>query len=191
MGYGRTAPAGSGRMPRLDPFALPVKFQADDVGADGQIRQVELHHDRVVVRRSVHGMRMAFSLPVRVFRGISLRLSPPVGDNPGTIAITLEHPDPQLSVPLWIDEREEDLIAAWRSWGRALCTPLLVADEQGHLREPFPHLGLVAIGAPTRRRRHRAAIAPRRPSILLRRKPGPSSTVAPVHRAEREIIARN
>ncbi len=138
-----------------------------------------------------NGMRMAFSLPVRVFRGISLRLSPPASDSPGAVTITLEHPDPQLSVPLWIDEREEDLIAAWRSWGRALCTPLLVADEEGRLREPFPHLGLLTIAAPARRRRHRAAITPRRPSILLRRKPGRSNAVAPVHREEREIIARD
>jgi hypothetical protein len=102
----------------------------------------------------------------------------------------LEHPDPQLSVPLWVDDRDEDLIAAWRSWGRALCKPLLVADDEGRLREPFPHLGQLMIATAKRRRRHRAAIAPQRPSILLRRKPGRTRPEAPVHRGEREIIAR-
>ena len=41
MEAGRT-PAGSGRALRLDPFALPVRFPAQDAGADGQMRQVEL-----------------------------------------------------------------------------------------------------------------------------------------------------
>ena len=51
--------AGSGRALRLDPFALPVRFPAQDAGADGQMRQVELHRERVMVRRAVRGMRMS------------------------------------------------------------------------------------------------------------------------------------
>ena len=56
-------PAGSSRVQRLDPFALPVRFAASDAGADERVRDVELHRERVVVRRSVAGMRMALNLP--------------------------------------------------------------------------------------------------------------------------------
>ena len=51
-------PAGSARALRLDPFALPVRYPAQDSGADGQVRQVELHREHVVLRRAVRGMRM-------------------------------------------------------------------------------------------------------------------------------------
>ena len=67
-------PAGSSRALRLDPFALPVRFAASDAAADERVRDVELHRERVVVRRSLHGMRMALNLPVSAFAGISLKL---------------------------------------------------------------------------------------------------------------------
>ena len=66
--------AGSGRALRLDPCGLPVRFSASDAAADGRVRDVELHRERVVVRRSLHGMRMALNMPVAAFAGISLRL---------------------------------------------------------------------------------------------------------------------
>ena len=55
------SPAGSGRVQRLDPFTLPVQFAATDPAADERVRYVELHRERVVVRRSLSGMRMALS----------------------------------------------------------------------------------------------------------------------------------
>jgi hypothetical protein len=69
--------------------------------------------------------------------------------------------------------------------------PLLVAERDGTLREPFPRLGGVALGRPSPRRRRFAAVKRRRPSILLRRKPGRPAANPSVHRGEREIIARN
>ena len=60
--------------PRLDPFSLPVRFEAADEAADGRRRIVELHRERVVVRRSVRGMRMALNMPVAAFRGVAIRL---------------------------------------------------------------------------------------------------------------------
>ena len=50
--------AGSGCHARLDPLALPVRFTAQDAVADGQVRQVELDHARMRVRRSVRGMTL-------------------------------------------------------------------------------------------------------------------------------------
>jgi hypothetical protein len=58
------------------------------------------------------------------------------------------------------------------------------------LREAFDRMGALRVATPTWRRRKRTAIRSRRPSILLRRKPGRSIEGAAVHH-EREIIARN
>ena len=66
--------AGSGRALRLDPFGLPVRFCASDAAADGRMREIELHRERVVLRRSLSGMRMALNMPVKAFDGISLQL---------------------------------------------------------------------------------------------------------------------
>jgi len=61
--------AGSGRALRLDPFGLPVRFCASDAAADGRVRDIELHRERVVLRRSLSGMRMALNMPVKAFDG--------------------------------------------------------------------------------------------------------------------------
>ena len=84
-----------------------------------------------------------------------------------------------------------DIVAEWQSWGRVLGLPLLVAEGDGSLREPFARMGALRIEAPTWRRRRRSAIAKRRPSRLLRRRPGKLPATPIVHRGEREIIARN
>ena len=66
-------PAGSSRALRLDPLSLPVSFDAHDTRADGGVRHIELHRERVVLRRAVHGMRMAVNVRVRDFLGVALR----------------------------------------------------------------------------------------------------------------------
>jgi hypothetical protein len=176
---------------RLDPFALPVRFSAQDGGADGQTRQIELGRERVVLRRAVRGMAMKVGVPVEAFRGVSLRLWPAEGAQDATIAVTLDHRDSALSVPLLIAADGDDGVALWKSWGRVLGLPLLVVERDGTLREPFPRLGSIELGAPSPRRRRHGAVKWRRPSILLRRKPGRPAANPAVHRDEREIIARN
>src|ERR1700733_7852449 len=49
--------------PRLDPFSLPVRFTAADEAADERLRVVDLHRERVVVRRSIGGIRLALYMP--------------------------------------------------------------------------------------------------------------------------------
>ncbi len=66
-------PAGSSRALRLDPLSLPVSFNAHDTRADGGVRQIELHRERVVLRRAIHGMRMAVNVRMRDFLGVALR----------------------------------------------------------------------------------------------------------------------
>jgi len=196
MEAGRLA-AGSGRAwacpQRLDPFSLPVRFEAADEAADGRRRVVDLHRERVVLRRSVRGMRMALNMPVAAFRGVAIRLSGATAENsaPTSIAVVLEHQDPALSLPLFSSAAADDIVAEWQSWGRVLGLPLLVAEGDGSLREPFARMGALRIEAPTWRRRRRTTIARRRPSRLLRRRPGELPEMPVVHRGEREIIARN
>lgn len=176
--------AGSGRALRLDPFALPVRYTAGDTAADGRVREIELHPRRVVVRRTLAGMRMALNLPLSAFAGVGLRMMP------GEVAIILAHEDPALVLPLFHSSTGDDVVADWRAWGSALGLPLLVEDEDGW-REAFGHPGSVRMQRPRPRRRRRSVLKHRRPSILLRRTPGKLTVAAPVHRGEREIIARN
>jgi hypothetical protein len=181
---------GSGRALRLDPFALPVRYAARDSAADGKIRQVELDRHRVTLRRAVRGIRMNVGVPISEFQGVSLRLLPADGDDPAGVAVMLEHRDAGLSVPVYLAAEGDDAAAEWRSWSRVLGLPLLVVETDGSLREPSRRVGQVALGASSDRRKRRATIKARRPSILMRRKPGRSTADARIHRGEREIIAR-
>jgi hypothetical protein len=162
-------PAGSSRALRLDPLSLPVSFSAHDIRADGGTRQVELHRERVVLRRAVHGMRMAIKLRVNEFLGIALRET---GD---AKMLVLAHRDPSLTVPLCVSSDAEEIETTWRMWSEIFALPQL----QDNAREPAP------------RRRRRNAIRARRPKFLVRRRAGALLDDANVHRDEREIIARN
>lgn len=191
METGRTTPAGSGRtMLRLDPFALPVQFPAHDAGADGETRQVELHRERVVMHRAVRGIPMAVGVPVCEFRGLTLRLVSFADGGPRAIAIVLEHRDASLSLPLHVAGDDEDIVMICKAWSRVLRLPLLT-DPHPRRNKRIVRLGALAIETVAQRRRRRAAIRQRRPSILMRRKPGRSSDELVLHRGECEIIARN
>ncbi len=188
---GRLAPAGSSRDERLDPFALPLRFTAPDLDADERVRLVELHRERVVLRRDVRGIKMAVNLPVAAYLGVSVRIEPPTHETPGAVAVVLEHPDPALSLTLYRADDGIDIVAEWQSWGRALGLPLLVTDPDGSLREPFARIGVIRVGVPISRRRRRSALKARRPTLPLRRRMGGWPATPIVYRDEREIIARN
>ncbi|MSP31266.1 MAG: hypothetical protein EXR03_00385 [Pseudolabrys sp.] len=184
------SPAGSSRALRLDPFSLPVRFAASDAAADERVRHVELYRERVVMRRSLAGMRMALNMPVSAFTGVALRLTAGEGEEPGTVSIVFEHKDPGLALPLAVSAESDDAMADWRSWASVLGLPLLVEDE-GVLREPLARMGGVRIERVRARRRRHNAIKRRRPSMPLRRRAAKLTGATPVHRGEREIIARN
>ena len=162
-------PAGSSRALRLDPLSLPVSFSAHDIRADGGTRQVELHRERVVLRRAVRGMRMAINLRVNEFLGVALR------EADDAKMLVLAHRDPSLTVPLCVSSDAQEIETAWRMWSEIFALPQL----QDKSREPAP------------RRRRRNAIRARRPKFLVRRRAGALLDDANVHRGEREIIARN
>jgi Family of unknown function (DUF6101) len=163
-------PAGSGRVLRLDPLSLPVSFSAHDTRADGGVRQIELHRERVVLRRAVMGMRMAVSVRVSDFLGVALR-----GIEDGAMLV-LRHRDPSLTIPLCVSSDPDEIAAAWLMWSELFALPQLRDDEP---REPAP------------RRRRRNAVRWRRPRFLMRRRVGDLINPAQVYRGEREIIARN
>jgi len=191
MVAGRAMPAGSSRTLRLDPCALPVSFMMNDARADERLRLIELDRERVVVRRAVRGVRMRFSVKISEFIGVAIRVIPPDEEQEGALAVMLEHRDQGLSVPLMVATDDgNDVVAEWQRWANVLGRPLLIADGEG-FREPFARLGSVRVGAPSPRRRGRATLRRRRPSILMRRKPGRPQPAPQIHRGEREIIARN
>ena len=163
-------PAGSSRVLRLDPLSLPVSFEAQDVRADNGVRRVELHRERIVLRRAVQGMRMAINLRISDFRGIALR------DAAGCQVLVLLHRDPSLTVPLCVSPDAGEIATAWREWSDFFALPQLPEEEA---REPAA------------RRRRRNAIRARRPKFLVRRRGGGPIDSVNVHRGEREIIARN
>lgn len=162
-------PAGSGRALRLDPLSLPVSFDAQDVRADNGVRRVELHRERVVLRRAIQGMRMAINLRVSDFRGVALR------DLDDAQMLVLLHRDPSLSIPLCVSSDRDEIAEAWPTWSDIFALPQL--EERPS--EPAP------------RRRRRNAIRARRPKFLVRRRGGGALEASNVHRGEREIIARN
>jgi Family of unknown function (DUF6101) len=163
-------PAGSGRALRLDPLSLPVSFHAHDTRADGGVRQIELHRERVVLRRAVQGMRMAVSVRITDFLGVALR-----GIDDGTMLV-LRHRDPSLTIPLGISTDPDEIATRWLMWSELFALPQLHDDEP---REPAP------------RRRRRNAVRWRRPRFLMRRRVGSLLNPAQIYRDEREIIARD
>ncbi len=156
---------------RLDPLSLPLSFQAHDTRADGGVRRVELHRERVVLHRAVKGMRMAINVRVSDFLGVALR-----GLDDDAQVLVLAHRDPSLNIPLCVSSDAEEIASAWQMWSDIFALPLLAEDDD---REPA-----------ARRRRHNAVRA-RRPKFLVRRRLGNLDNTETVHRDEREIIARD
>jgi uncharacterized protein DUF6101 len=183
--------AGSGRALRLDLFGLPVRFYASDAVADGQVRDVELHRERVVLRRSLHGMRMALNMPLVAFDGVSLRLVSGESGGEDALAVVLKHRDPALILPLFVTSQPDETLAESRAWSQVLGAPLLLAEQNADARASNAQLGELHIECPRPRRRRRSALKKRRTSILLRRGHGKITKATPVHRGEREIMARN
>ena len=151
---------------------------------------VELYRERVVVRRSLGGMRMALNMPVSAFAGVAIRVLAREGEAP-SVSVTLEHKDPALALPLLVCGETDEAFADWRAWGNVLGLPLLVAEDDGELREPFARMGGVRVDTVRPRRRRRSALKRRRPTIRCAAPTGKLTEATPVYRGEREIIARN
>ena len=163
-------PAGSSRALRLDPLSLPVSFDAHDTRADGGVRHIELHRERVVLRRALHGMRMAVNVRVSDFLGVALRC------NDDAQMLVLAHRDPSLNIPLCVSSDREEIATAWQMWSEIFALPQLPEEK---------------VRAPAVRRRRHNAVQARRPKFLVRRRRGDLLNPANLHQDEREIIARD
>jgi len=163
-------PAGSSRALRLDPLSLPISFDAHDSRADGGVRRIELHRERVVLHRALHGMQMAVNVRVSDFLGVARR-----GIDDAQMLV-LAHRDPSLTIPLCVSSDADEIAAAWPMWSEIFALPQL---PEARPAEPA-----------LRRRRHHA-IRGRRPKFLVRRRGGDLLNPAKIHQHEREIIARD
>jgi hypothetical protein len=155
---------------RLDPLSLPVSFNAHDNRADGGVRRIELHRERVVLHRAVHGMRMAINVRVSDFLGVALR-----GIDDAQMLV-LVHRDPSLSIPLCVSSDRDEVATAWQMWSEIFALPQLPEEK---------------VYEPAARRRRHNAIRARRPKFLVRRRRGDLLNPANIHQSEREIIARD
>jgi hypothetical protein len=164
------APAGSSRALRLDPLSLPVRFDAHDIRADGSVRHIELHRERVILRRAIAGMQMAVNIRVSDFLGVALR-----GIDDAQMLV-LAHRDPSLTIPLCVSADREEIAAAWQMWSDIFALPQLPEDK---------------VCEPAARRRRHSMIRTRRPKFLARRRNGDPLNPANIHQGEREIIARD
>ena len=163
-------PAGSSRALRLDPLSLPLSFNAQDSRADGGVRRIELHRERVVLRRAVKGMRMAINVRVSDFLGVALR-----GLDDAQMLV-LVHRDPSLNIPLCVSSDTAEIASAWQMWSDIFALPQLPETKRCE---------------PAARRRRHNAIRVRRPKFLVRRRAGDLLNPANIHQGEREIIARD
>jgi hypothetical protein len=134
-------------------------------------------------------MRMALNMPIAAFDGISLSLLPREGGSADMLAVMLKHSDPSLTLPLFLTSQPYEALAEWRAWSEVLGMPRVLAKERS-ASVSMAHFGQLHIERPRPRRRRRSALKARRPSILLRRGFGRVTEATPVHRGEREIIAR-
>ena len=117
---------------RLDPLSLPLSFHAHDTRADGGVRQIELHRERVVLHRAVKGMRMAINVRVSDFLGVALR-----GLDDAQMLV-LAHRDPSLNIPLCVSSDHEEIASAWQMWSDIFALPQLAEDEPARTGRPPP-----------------------------------------------------
>lgn len=70
-----------------------------------------------MLRRALHGMRMAVNVRVSDFLGIALRTDDDVQ------MLALVHRDPSLTIPLCVTSDEEEITTAWQLWCDILKLP--------------------------------------------------------------------
>jgi hypothetical protein len=178
---------GSSPLFGLDPLRLPVSITAADPAADGGSREIAVSRDGIEFRRAVRGVQMRVQLPFSEFQGIAVRVIAAGGGAP-MIFLSLEHSDDALSVLLQATEDSDESAEAARKWSRVTGRPILIAGEDGRLRNPAS-IGSRMAGVP--RRKRRSALRNRRTAFRLRSQRAACSIEKSVHFGEREIIARD
>lgn len=184
----KAASAGSSRNPRLDPSTLPLRFRTFfDEGDRSALATIFLDRNQAIVRRrSATGAPLTVCLPINVFDGIAVRMTPLGETGDIEVVVELRHRDPSLSLPILVADDPADIAEDWVAWGEALNLPLLVIDQDGR---PVEVESRLSAPAPPKPRRRHSYFAKRRPRFLARRKKGAVSR--PERLTAREIIARD
>ncbi|MGE3884095.1 MAG: DUF6101 family protein [Flavobacteriaceae bacterium] len=158
-------------------MALPAR-----VALPARSMTATLEASRVTFRRAGDGRPPLYvTVPVSCYQGVVMTRC---GEG---LRLVLRHRNGDLDLPLLEAEGDEDIIADWQAWARVLERPALIEDEDGGLVDPFPRYGELKVDRP-RARRANAFFRERRPKKLMFREVG--GEAGPVHRGEREIIAR-
>ena len=182
--------AGSSRALRLDPFALPARF----CGERCRRPTSGCGTSSFIVSAWWCGVRSPAcawrsTCRSRTFAGVAIRVL--TGEGGATVAVVLEHKDPGAGAAAVCHLRSRRSLRRMARLGQRARPAALVAEDEGGLREAYARMGGVRVERVRPRRRRRSAIRKRRPTMFLRRRPGKVSSETPVHRGEREIIARN
>jgi hypothetical protein len=182
--------AGGEPILRLDPGALPVRYQVLFGGTASEApAAVILDREQAVIRQMRGGVPTMLTLPISNFRGVAARFEP-LPDGRVRTTIELAHEDPALSLPVASDFDADAMADDWEEWGEVLGLPLLLpVTGDGGWRdvspEPEPEEEITEAPAP---RRARAFTGNRRTRFARRRKTGrPALRVI----TGREIIARD
>lgn len=185
--------AGGETILRLDPGALPVRYQVLFGGTASEApAAVILDREQAVVRQMRDGVPTMVTLPIAQFRGVAARFEP---QSDGRVRTTIElaHEDPSLSLPVASDFDSDAMADDWEEWGEVLGLPLLLpvaGDGSWRSVSPDPQSQdneeeSTEVPAP---RRARVFTSRRRTRFARRRKTGrPQLRVI----TGREIIARD
>lgn len=186
--------AGASASYPLDPGSLPAIFESRAGGMSHHKNSsvpVQVHLDReslVLKGRSVNGP-INVVVGIQTYSGVMVQITP--ADEAGSVSakLILKHPEDGLSVVLAETDNPEELASAWPAWSKSLDLPMLVCDLGGAVK-PIEAYSVRTSERPASRRKL-ALLTGRRPRFLVRRKVGQMAARHPVHRGEREIIARN
>ena len=139
----------------------------------------------VVIRhRGASNLPLTVKVPIDCYKGVTVDIAVAGSGCLAEVRVLLAHDDPDLEVPLYIADHDDDLVAEWRRWARDLALPLLMRTDAGDV-DAMPRLGQVAIGTPGPRRARRAFLR-RRPRAPRRAFHAQAGTI---HARERELFA--
>jgi len=132
----------------------------------------------------------AASRPIASYRGVAVTIAGGPGEP--LFRLSLAHEEPEHTVPLAAGSDVAAVAREWQAWAKALSLPLLAVDADGCVHAELTALGAILAERPSPRRRGSPLVGRRSPYGRRRRAAAPARRLseAPVHRGEKEIIAR-
>ena len=160
------------RQTALDDFS--ITRHAVDPRADGARRVVHLSATRVIIERSLLGVRMRVGVPVAAYRDLVIC----VRTASGRATLKLRHEDSDLDVVIGTGDALEVAKSA-RAWSTVVGKQVRIEEACVAMRGPFGRLRL------------RVKASSRRSRFARRRQAGVVSRMDTSFVGEREIIARH